>query len=140
MAALGSDTWEHLMGSNSFSFLPTRGTPTPLAAFQGLISLWVVGAGQSQGGGCQLGLGFAAGALRLPATPAGSTQTHTAAQTPPMPFIPLIQALWTTSFQIFKAKPMILFHFVTMNTYNSGNQPELTAKTASGCGLIYRYS
>lgn len=82
MAALGSDTWEHLMGSNSFSFLPTRGTPTPLAAFQGLISLLVVGAGQSQGGGCQLGLGFAAGALRLPATPAGSPTALTHSRLP----------------------------------------------------------
>lgn len=59
----GNIYWE-AMASPS---LPFRVHPHPLQPSRGLSPSEMVGAGQSQGGGCQLGLGFAAGAVLLPA-------------------------------------------------------------------------
>lgn len=89
-AALGPDTWEHLLGSDSF-FPPIRGTPTPLAAFQGLLSLWGGGSRAEPRWWLPAWFGFCSRSCAAPSTLAGSAQTHTAGKSPPVSFIPLIQ-------------------------------------------------
>lgn len=85
-------------------------THTPLAAFQGLISLWGSGSWAQPRWWLPAWFGFCSRSCAAPRTLAGSTQSHTAGKSPPMTFDTSTRRQLNVRF--FKAKPMNFFLFV----------------------------